>query len=87
MIKINKSSFDKYAPDLFKRLTKQFLGSLRLCQLFLKTDDDILMNLAMRLVSKTFNNDDIILGKNRKTESIYIIINGNVKVNRSFNIK
>lgn len=41
----------------------------------------------MRLVSKTFNNDDIILGKNRKTESIYIIINGNVKVNRSFNIK
>lgn len=80
LIKLEKSSFDKFVPNLFEQQVNDLLEFLKICPIFYNCPRETLLKLAIRSETKKYNMDSLILGKKYKTESIYLIRRGFVKV-------
>ena len=88
LIKFDKISFDKNIPNYFQIQVNDLLEFLKICPIFYKCSNEILLKLAIRTETKKFNTDKEILGRSNKTENLYIIRSGFVKVflKRSINL-
>lgn len=80
LIRLEKSSFDKNVHNLFEDQVKDLLEFLKICPIFHNISREILLKLAIRTDSKKFITDKEIIGKRNKSENLYIIRRGTVKV-------
>jgi len=80
LIKLEKSSFDKFVPNLFEKQVNDLIEFLKICPIFYNCTNEILLKLAVRSEIKKYISDSLILGRSYKTECIYLIRRGFVKV-------
>lgn len=83
MIKIDKSSFDKYVKNIFENQLQDQIEFLKICPVFHKIEKDLLITLAIRTESRKFATGDKILTPGNKCEYLYIIRRGTVKVTKA----
>lgn len=82
LIKIEKDSFDKYVKNLFENQLQDRIEFLQICPIFNKVEKDSLIKLGIRTEMKQFNTGKLILDQGIKTDLIYIIRRGTVKVTK-----
>jgi len=80
LIRLEKSSFDKHIPNFFEKQVNELLEFLKICPIFYQCSREILLKLAIRSDFQKYNSDREILGKTYKTEYIYLIRSGYVRV-------
>lgn len=81
LIRLEKSSFDKYVPNFFEQQVNDLLEFLKICPIFYNCSRETLLKLAIRSETKKYISDSLILGRSYKTEYLYLIRRGFVKVN------
>ncbi len=81
LIKLEKPSFDKYVvPNFFEQQVYDLIEFLKMCPVFYNCSKETLLKLAIRSKNKKYLSDTLILSKNYKTEYLYFIRKGFVKV-------
>jgi len=82
LIKIEKEPFDKYVKNIFENQLQDQIEFLKICPIFNKIDQDLLIKLGIRTEVKKFSTGQIILEPDLKCEQIYIIRRGTIKVTK-----
>ena len=82
LIKIDKEPFDKYVKNIFENQLQDQIEFLKICPIFNKIDQDLLIKLGIRTEVKKFSTGQIILEPDLKCEQIYIIRRGTIKVTK-----
>lgn len=80
LIKIEKDDFDKYVRDIFDNMLKDQLDFMKICPIFKGINKETLIELGIRTERKKYITNTEILPKKFKTDSLYIIRRGVVKV-------
>ena len=80
LIKIDKEPFDKYVKNIFENQLQDQIEFLKICPIFNKIDQDLLIKLGIRTEVKKYSTGQIILKPDLKYEQIYIIRRGTIKV-------
>lgn len=84
LIKLEKLSFDKFVPNFFEQQVNDMIEFLKICPIFFNCSKETLLKLAIRSENRKYNSDKLILGKSYKTEYLYLIRRGFVKVTLIF---
>ena len=82
LIKIDKEPFDKYVKNIFENQLQDQIEFLKICPIFNKIDQDLLIKLGIRTEVKKYSTGQIILKPDLKYEQIYIIRRGTIKVTK-----
>ena len=82
LIKIDKEPFDKYVKNIFENQLQDQIEFLKICPIFNKIDQDLLIKLGIRTEVKKYSTGQIILEPDLKCEQIYIIRRGTIKVTK-----
>ena len=82
LIKIDKEPFDKYVKNIFENQLQDQIEFLKICPIFNKIDQDLLIKLGIRTEVKKYSTGQIILKPDFKYEQIYIIRRGTIKVTK-----
>ena len=82
LIKIEKEPFDKYVKNIFENQLQDQIEFLKICPIFNKIDQDLLIKLGIRTEVKKYSTGQIILEPDLKCEQIYIIRRGTIKVTK-----
>jgi cAMP-dependent protein kinase regulator len=82
LIKIDKEPFDKYVKNIFENQLQDQIEFLKICPIFNKIDQDLLIKLGIRTEVKKYSTGQIILEPDIKCEQIYIIRRGTIKVTK-----
>ena len=82
LIKIEKEPFDKYVKNIFENQLQDQIEFLKICPIFNKIDQDLLIKLGIRTEVKKYSTGQIILKPDLKYEQIYIIRRGTIKVTK-----
>jgi CRP-like cAMP-binding protein len=80
LIKIDKMPFTKYLKNVFEGQLQDQIEFLQICPIFNKMPKELLIKLGIRSVIKKFATGQIILKNDTKSESIFVIRRGTVKV-------
>lgn len=80
LIKIDKLSFDTYVKDIFENQLKDQIDFMKICPIFHRVPKEVLIKLAITTERKKFITDQIILKNKNKSEYLYIIRRGAVRV-------
>ena len=82
LIKIDKEPFDKYVKNIFENQLQDQIEFLKICPIFNKIEQDLLIKLGIRTEVKKYSTGQIILEPDIKCEQIYIIRRGTIKVTK-----
>lgn len=82
LIKIEKEPFDKYVKNIFENQLQDQIEFLKICPVFHKIPKESLIKLAVRTERKKFSTGQVILKPDEKSECLYIIRRGTVKVTK-----
>jgi cAMP-dependent protein kinase regulator len=82
LIKIDKEPFDKYVKNIFENQLQEQIEFLKICPIFHKISQDLLIKLGIRTEVKKYSTGQIILEPDLKCEQIYIIRRGTIKVTK-----
>ena len=80
LIKIDKMPFNKYLKNVFEGQLQDQIEFLQICPIFNKMPKELLIKLGIRSVIKKFATGQIILKNDTKSDSIFVIRRGTVKV-------
>ena len=80
LIKIDKMPFNKYLKNLFEGQLQDQIEFLKICPIFNKMPMELLIKLGIRAVIKKFATGQVILKNDTKSDSIFVIRRGTVKV-------
>jgi len=80
LIKIDKPNFDAYVRDIFDNMLKDQLDFMKICPIFKGIKKETLIELGIRTERKKYITNSEILSKKFKTDSLFIIRRGVVKV-------
>lgn len=80
LIKIDKMPFTKYLKNVFEGQLQDQIEFLQICPIFNKMPKELLIKLGIRSVIKKFATGQIILKNDTKSDSIFVIRRGTVKV-------
>ena len=80
LIKIDKMPFTKYLKNVFEGQLQDQIEFLQICPIFHKMPKELLIKLGIRSVIKKFATGQIILKNDTKSDSIFVIRRGTVKV-------
>jgi len=80
LIKIDKMPFNKYLKNVFEGQLQDQIEFLKICPIFNKMPKELLIKLGIRSVMKKFATGQIILKNDTKSDSIFVIRRGTVKV-------
>ena len=80
LIKIDKMPFNKYLKNVFEGQLQDQIEFLQICPIFHKMAKELLIKLGIRSVIKKFATGQIILKNDTKSDSIFVIRRGTVKV-------
>ena len=80
LIKIDKMPFNKYLKNVFEGQLQDQIEFLQICPIFHKMPKELLIKLGIRSVIKKFATGQIILKNDTKSDSIFVIRRGTVKV-------
>jgi CRP-like cAMP-binding protein len=80
LIKLDKSSFDMYVKDIFENQLKDQIEFMKICPIFHRVSKEMLIKLAIRTERKKFITNQVIINNKTKSEFLYIIRRGSVKV-------
>ena len=82
LIKIDKEPFDKYVKNIFENQLQDQIEFLKICPIFNKIDQDLLIKLGIRTEVKKYSTGQIILKPDMKYEQLFIIRRGTIKVTK-----
>ena len=82
LIKIEKEPFDKYVKNIFENQLQDQIEFLKICPIFNKIDQDLLIKLGIRTEVKKYSTGQIILKPDMKYEQLFIIRRGTIKVTK-----
>jgi CRP-like cAMP-binding protein len=85
LIKIDKLSFDTYVKDIFENQLKDQIDFMKICPIFHRVPKEVLVKLAITTDRKKYMTNQNILQAKNKSEFLYIIRRGNVKVIKPIN--
>ncbi len=80
LLKLDKAIFDKHIPNYIEQQVNNLLEFLKICPIFYKKSKEILLKLAIRSEIKKYDINKEIIGRSNKTDYIYIIRKGSIKV-------
>jgi CRP-like cAMP-binding protein len=80
MIKIDKISFDSYVKDIFENQMKDQIDFMKICPIFHRITKETLIKLAITTERKKYNKDQVITRYKFKSDYVYIIRRGTVRV-------
>lgn len=80
LIKIDKMPFTKYLKNVFEGQLQDQIEFLQICPIFNKMPKDLLIKIGIRAVIKKFATGQVILKNDTKSDSIFVIRRGTVKV-------
>ncbi len=80
MIKLDKISFDSYVKDIFDNQLKDQIDFMKICPLFHKITKDTLIKLGITTERKRLNLGQVFLKLKTKSDWIYIVRGGTLKV-------
>jgi CRP-like cAMP-binding protein len=80
MIKLDKTSFDLYVKDIFENQMKDQIDFMKICPIFTNITKAVMIKLAITTDRKKINKNQIITKIKNKSDFIYIIRRGTVKV-------
>jgi hypothetical protein len=82
LLKLEKKYFDKYIKDIFEIEINDIIEFLKICPIFTKVSNETLIKLAIRTEMKKFHRGKYILEKRYKSDHLYLIRRGSVKVKK-----
>lgn len=85
LIKIDKASFDTYVKDIFDNQLKDQIDFMKICPIFHKIPKETLIKLAITTERKKFITNQVILKSKNKSDNLYIVRRGTVKVVKPIN--
>lgn len=80
LIKLEKKYFDMYIKEIFELQMNDLIEFLKLCPIFTKAPKEQLIKLAIRTEVKKLFSSKNVLSKKYKSEYLYIIRRGSVRV-------
>jgi CRP-like cAMP-binding protein len=80
LIRLDKHSFDTYVKDFFENQLKDQIEFMKLCPIFHRAPKEHLIKLAVRAEVKKYMTEQNIISAGIKTNYLYIVRRGNVKV-------
>jgi signal-transduction protein with cAMP-binding, CBS, and nucleotidyltransferase domain len=84
LLRLEKKYFDKYIKDIFEIEINDIIDFLKICPIFTKVSNETLIKLAIRTEMKKFHQGKYVLEKRYKSDYMYIIRRGSVKVINEF---
>lgn len=81
LLKLEKKYFDKYIKDIFEIEINDIIEFLKICPIFTKVSNETLIKLAIRVEMKKFHRGKPVLEKSYKSDHLYLIRRGSIKVN------
>lgn len=80
LLKLEKKYFDKYIKEIFELEINDIIEFLKICPIFTKVSNETLIKLAIRVEMKKYHRGKTILEKRYKSDHLYLIRRGSVKI-------
>jgi len=84
LLKLEKKLYDQYIKAIFELQINDLIEFLKICPIFTKVPKEKLIKLAIRIEIKKLHSDKSVIQKKYKSDHLYIIRRGSVKVNFYF---
>jgi len=85
LLKLEKKYFDIYIKAVFEEQLNDLIDFMKICPIFTKVPKEQLIKLAIRCEIKKLHSEKTILQKKYKSDHLYIIRRGTVKVKNKLN--
>lgn len=80
LLKLEKKYFDQYIKSIFEEQINDLINFLKICPIFTKVPKEQLIKLAIRTEVKKLYSEKHVIKKKYKSDHLYIIRRGSVKV-------